>query len=168
MTEASELTVSVRRHPNDWQTAVYRLSDIDGLHRDSVSGGVGRKTSHEGWFGYVMCDGAVGGEVAHTCRHGPAPHRIKICIPKTCNKEDWKAIETVSFSDPSRRPVHLGRQLQQPRSDGRREEDDARYRAQLAVIIDHAARRTSACAPKPLGVAFVVRLARPFSALGEK
>jgi hypothetical protein len=95
MTDATQLTVSVRRHPKDWQTAVYRLSDIDGPHRDTVSGGVGRKTSHDAWFGYVMCDGAVSGEVAHTCRHGPAPHRIKICIPKTCNKEDWKAIETV-------------------------------------------------------------------------
>src|SRR5882757_2626449 len=34
-----------------------------------------------------------GKKLAHSCRHGPAPHRIKVCIPKTCNKEDWKAIE---------------------------------------------------------------------------
>ena len=93
MSEAAELTVCVRRYPSDWKTAVYRLSDVNGLHRDSISGGVGRKTSHDAWFGYVMCDGAVSGEVAHTCRHGPPPHRIKICIPKTCNKEDWKEIE---------------------------------------------------------------------------
>jgi hypothetical protein len=89
----SDLTVCVRRHPSDWQTAVYRLSDIDGLHWDTTSGGVGRKTSRAALFGYVMCDAAISGEVAHSCRHGPGPHRIKICIPKTCNKEDWRAIE---------------------------------------------------------------------------
>jgi hypothetical protein len=94
-TEGSEfeLKVSVRRHPNDWQTAIYRFSDIGGLHWDRVSGGVGRKTSHDTLFGYVMCDGAMSGEVAHSCRHGPGPHKIKVCIPKTCNKEDWKAID---------------------------------------------------------------------------
>ena len=89
----SDLTVCVRRHPSGGQTAVYRFSDIDGFHRGRASGGVGRETSHDALFGYVMCDGAVNGAVAHSCRHGPAPHRIKVCIPKTCNKEDWKAIE---------------------------------------------------------------------------
>jgi hypothetical protein len=89
----SDPTVSVRRHPSDWQTAVYRLSDISGIHSDVVSGGVGRKMSRSTWCGYVMCDGAVSGEVAHSCRHGLAPHRIKVCIPKVCNKEDWKKIE---------------------------------------------------------------------------
>ncbi len=89
----SDLTVYVRRHPSGGPTAVYRFSDIDGFHRDRVSDGVGRETSHDALFGYVMCDGAVSGAVAHSCRHGPAPHRIKVCIPKTCNKEDWKAIE---------------------------------------------------------------------------
>ena len=95
MTETkSALEVCVRRHPNDWQTAVYRLSDIGDLHTDNVSGGVGRKTSHYTWFGYVMCDGALSGEVAHSCRHGPGPHRIKVC-----NKEDWKAIEVFLKAD---------------------------------------------------------------------
>ncbi len=89
----SDLTVYVRRHPSGGQTAVYRFSDIDGFHRGRVSDGVGRETSHDALFGYVMCDGAVSGAVAHSCRHGPAPHRIKVCIPKNCNKEDWKAIE---------------------------------------------------------------------------
>lgn len=94
MTDAeTNLTICVRRHPNDWQTAVYRFSDIDGLHRGNVSGGVGKKTSHDAWFGYVMCSAAISGELAYSCRHGPGPHRIKVCIPKSCNKEDWKAIE---------------------------------------------------------------------------
>jgi len=83
---ASDLTVCARHHPSGGQIAVYRFSDIDGFHRGRVSDGVGRETSHDALFGYVMCDGAVSGAVAHSCRHGPAPHRIKVCIPKTCNK----------------------------------------------------------------------------------
>jgi hypothetical protein len=55
----SDLTVCVRRHPSDWQTAVYRFSDIDGLHWSNVAGGVGRRTSHDALFGYVMCDGSA-------------------------------------------------------------------------------------------------------------
>lgn len=53
------IEVYVRRHPNDWQTATYNLSDVSGLHWSYVSGGVGRRTSHETLFGYVMCDGAA-------------------------------------------------------------------------------------------------------------
>src|SRR3984893_7402173 len=82
----SDLTVCVRRHPSGGQTAVYRFSDIDGFHRRRVSDGVRPETSPDALFGYVMCDGAVSGGVAHSCSHGPAPHRIKVCIPKTCNK----------------------------------------------------------------------------------
>src|SRR5882762_6121194 len=57
----SDLTVCVRRHPSGGPTAVYRFSDIDGFHWDRVSEGVGRETSHDALFGYVMCDGAVSG-----------------------------------------------------------------------------------------------------------
>ena len=86
------IKVYVRRHPNDWQTAVYRLADIQELHWDSVSGGVDLRASQKTLFGYVWCDGAVSGEVAHTCRHGEGPHRIKVCLPKGQNKENWSAI----------------------------------------------------------------------------
>src|SRR6266550_1479027 len=48
----SDLTVCVRRHPSGGPTAVYRFSDIDGFHRDRVSDGVGRETSHDALFGY--------------------------------------------------------------------------------------------------------------------
>jgi hypothetical protein len=87
-----DMKICVRRHPSDHATAVYRFSDVGGLHWDSTSGGVGRRTSHSALFGYVMCDGSIEGAVSHTCRHGPPPHRIKVCIPKVCNKEDWKSI----------------------------------------------------------------------------
>jgi hypothetical protein len=48
----SDLTVCVRRHPSGGPTAVYRFSDIDAFHRDRVSDGVGRETSHDALFGY--------------------------------------------------------------------------------------------------------------------
>ncbi len=92
MDDKLNIEVYVRRHPNDWQTATYNLSDISGLHWDYVSGGVGRRTSHETLFGYVMCDGAVDGEVAHSCRHGRGPHNIKVCLMKGMNKDNWPAI----------------------------------------------------------------------------
>jgi hypothetical protein len=88
----SDTLVSVRRHPNDWQTARYRLRDISGFRWDGASGGVGRATAHTALFGDVWCDAAQDGDVAHTCSHGPPPHRIKVCIPKVCNKEIWKAL----------------------------------------------------------------------------
>ena len=37
-----------------------------------------------------MCDGAIKRIRVATV---PGPHRIKVCIPKTCNKEGWKMIE---------------------------------------------------------------------------
>jgi hypothetical protein len=35
--------------------------------------------------GYVWCDAAVEGEVAHSCRHGEDPQRIKVCVVKKDN-----------------------------------------------------------------------------------
>lgn len=80
-----EPLVTVRRQWNDFATAEYRLSGIDGVHWDSVSGGVGAQALRPFLHGYVMCDGAVSGGVSHSCSHGPAPHRIKVCIVKRDN-----------------------------------------------------------------------------------
>jgi hypothetical protein len=80
------------------------------LHWDNTSGGVGRKTSHPALFGYVMCDEAIEGAVSHTCRHGPPPHRIKVCIPKVCNKEGWKLI--LAKAPPSKTPEQRERDRQ--------------------------------------------------------
>jgi len=35
--------------------------------------------------GYVFCDDMVAGELAHSCRHGNGPHRIKVCVVKKDN-----------------------------------------------------------------------------------
>lgn len=86
------ILVTVRRYPQDWQTAEYELSEIWGLRWDSVSGGVQRSTPHRMVMGYVWCDGMVSGEVAHSCSHGPPPHEIKVCVVKKYNKAHWKQI----------------------------------------------------------------------------
>lgn len=93
-----EFVVSVRRHPSDWQTAKYPFLSVTGLHWDSVSGGVGKSTSHAGLAGYVLCTEAIEGETAHSCSHGPAPHRIKVFLPKSLNAENWSDI--LAFAPP--------------------------------------------------------------------
>ena len=87
-----DFLVTVRRHPQDWQTAQYELSKIRGLRWDSVTGGVQRVTPYPMVMGYVWCDGVVSGELAHSCSHRPGPHEIKVCVIKKYNKEHWKRI----------------------------------------------------------------------------
>jgi hypothetical protein len=70
--------VEVRRQWNDWRVAVYTLSDIDDLHWDRVSGGVNARAPREFLHCYVLCDGMVSGDLAHSCRHGQGPHNIKV------------------------------------------------------------------------------------------
>lgn len=107
-TEGDDFVVYVRRHPLDWQTAEYRLSALScELFWDRQSGGVNKGTSHPALFGYVMCDEMLSGELAHSCAHGPAPHRIKVCLVKKLNKARWK--ELLQRVSPPRRPVLLFR-----------------------------------------------------------
>jgi hypothetical protein len=40
-----------------------------------------------------MCDGMIAGKLAHSCEHGPPPHRIKVCVTKKGNEKFWRAIE---------------------------------------------------------------------------
>ncbi len=86
MVERNDQTVSVRRQWNDWRDAEYRLSDISGLHWSRISGGVNAPAPQPFIHGYVLCDQMLGGELAHSCRHGSGPHEIKVCIVKKMNK----------------------------------------------------------------------------------
>lgn len=90
--DPTEITVEVRRHPQDWQTATYRLVNVDALHWSSVSGGVARATAKPALFGYVLCNAMLSGEIAHSCQHGPPPHRVLVCLPKVANKELWSLL----------------------------------------------------------------------------
>jgi hypothetical protein len=77
--------VVVRRQWNDWRTAKYRLSDVEDVRWDRFSGGVQAPAPQYFLHGYVRCDEAVEGEVAHSGMHGDCPHRIKACIVKKDN-----------------------------------------------------------------------------------
>jgi len=90
MTEpADEATIVVRRQWNDWRKATVRLTSLSGFHLTDMSGGVGAFSPRAFLHAYLMCNEIIGGELAHSCRHGPPPHRIKVCIVK---KDNSKAI----------------------------------------------------------------------------
>lgn len=86
MTEDNPL-ITVRRQWNDWKLAEYRLSELSGLHWDTISGGVNAKSPRDFLHAYVLCDRMESGELSHSCRHGKGPHLIKVCVTKTHNKE---------------------------------------------------------------------------------
>lgn len=77
--------VRVRRQWNDWREAEYRFEDVSGLHWDVESGGINQMAPQPFIHGYVMCDGMLSGELAHSCAHGRGPHRIKVCVVKKAN-----------------------------------------------------------------------------------
>jgi hypothetical protein len=79
-TITSDTEVGLRRHWNDRQKAVYRLADVTGLHWSAVAGGHGGPSPRPMVYGYVSCEGAQSGELAHSGVHGPCPHRIKACV----------------------------------------------------------------------------------------
>lgn len=83
-----EQTVTVRRQWNHWEKAQYRLEDLEGVHWSKMSGGVRAVAPRHFLHAYVQCDGAVSGEIPHSGRHGPCPHRIKVVIVKKDNKPE--------------------------------------------------------------------------------
>jgi hypothetical protein len=87
-----EQIVSVRRQWNDYREARYRLDDISDMHWTDVSGGVNARAPRKFVHGYVRCDGMIDGELAHSCRHGTGPHRVKVCITKKGNEPVWPKI----------------------------------------------------------------------------
>jgi hypothetical protein len=87
--------VQVRRQPGDWRLARYELENISNLRWGFVGGGIQRRTQ---WhvYGYVWCNAMIDGRLAHSCRHGPPPHNIKVCITKKYNEKIWaKILEVV-------------------------------------------------------------------------
>jgi hypothetical protein len=94
------LVVWVRRQFDDRRHAAYRIADLGGLHWSNRSGGLQHRANRHYLHGYVWCDGMIAGELAHSCRHGPGPHRIKVCITKIDNKKNWREIERVAPARP--------------------------------------------------------------------
>ncbi len=92
--------VKVRRQPDDWRIASYEIRNVTGLRWDSVGGGVQRGSALH-VYGYVMCDGMIDGELAHSCRHGPPPHEIKVCLTKKHNEAAWPKILEIVGQKPT-------------------------------------------------------------------
>lgn len=99
---SDEVIVYVRRHPMDYRTARYRLSDIMRLHISEISGGLNRPLAYPGVFGYAFCNTMVDGEIAHSCSHGPPPHEILVYLMKGLNKPVWKAVQARLEEDRAR------------------------------------------------------------------
>ena len=83
--ESDDAVIAVRRQWNDRRIATYRLRDISELQWGRTSGGTRARTPQLFVHGYVMCDAMIGGKLAHSCSHGPAPHRIKVCLTRKGN-----------------------------------------------------------------------------------
>jgi hypothetical protein len=100
---SDETVIVVRRQWNDRaRMATVRWAAVSGLRWDSVSGGVQAPAPQPFVHGYIWCDDVLAGELAHSCRHGPPPHEIKVCLTKKDNSAVWEAIARVVGPRPAR------------------------------------------------------------------
>lgn len=119
------IVVNVRRQPADKLRADYRLSDISRMEWGFFSGGRSRRTQ---WhvYAYVMCDAMISGKVGHSCKHGPPPHKIRICITKKYNEKIWPVISEKVGPKPA--PRRSKRRLKRLRRKLRRRANEAAAR----------------------------------------
>jgi hypothetical protein len=100
--EGDDAVVEVRQEWNDWRIATYRLHHVSELRWSSRGGGTKRRTPQPFVHGYVMCNEKIGGELAHVCPLGGAPHRLKVCVTRTGNESIWKDVAAIVGPCPSR------------------------------------------------------------------
>ena len=83
--------LAVKRHPSDYRRRIAKVKLSDFHDPVWLSRGGGRKSAfmaHPFVFGRVRCDAFVEGRVAHSCKHGPPPHRILVCMVQTATPKD--------------------------------------------------------------------------------
>jgi hypothetical protein len=108
MSEPDDPLVHVRRQWNDTWEGTVKLSQIGGLHWTDESGGINSTSPRAFLHGYVWCTDIVG-SISHSCRHGPPPHRIKVCIVKKSNRQVWDRLLKATFDELERqRARHVG------------------------------------------------------------
>jgi hypothetical protein len=67
---------------------------------DNISGGVAAPAPQYFIHGYILCD-SYSGDLAHSCRHGEGPHRIKICITRKDNDPNlFKELKSIVGEKP--------------------------------------------------------------------
>lgn len=80
--------VWVVRQKGDYKKAKVKLSNIQNLRWDEISGGAKIRNGTCALYGYMMCNQIEEGEIGHSGIHGPCPHRIKVLIQKCDNDEE--------------------------------------------------------------------------------
>ena len=93
--------IEVRRQWNNWKLARYRFTDVEGFNWDNQSGGINAKANRFYIHAYVMCDAMANGEIAHSCKHGPPPHKVKICITKKGNEAVFQELAALAGPNPN-------------------------------------------------------------------
>ena len=92
--------MAIRRQWKDWQIGSVEFDKIENLRWDWSSGGVRATSTQPFIHGYVKCTD-VEGEIAHSCEHGEAPHRIKVCVVKKDNgSKVWKRLLDIAGPKP--------------------------------------------------------------------
>jgi len=80
-----ETLITVRRQWNDWVKGAVKLKDLADFHWRNSSGGVGANSPRAMLYGRMWCTALASGSLAHSCRHGPPPHEILVCIVQKDN-----------------------------------------------------------------------------------
>ena len=78
--------LNIRRQWNSLRVGEVPLEAFDDPHWRSTSGGVRARSPRPFVHGYISCDSLTGGEIDHSCLHGPCPHRILVCVVKKDNE----------------------------------------------------------------------------------
>ena len=91
--------VQFRRQPGHRRLARYALAKIEQMQWGRQSGGTKRRSQLH-VYGYVWCDQKVDGWLAHSCQHGPPPHRIKVCVTRKYNEKIWDKIAAIAGPKP--------------------------------------------------------------------
>jgi hypothetical protein len=113
--DGADEVIQVRRQWNRGRRiATYRLRDISELRWGRLSGGLRHRTPQPFVHGYVMCDAMIGGRLAHSCAHGPGPHRIKVCLVRKGNESVWKHVLAIVGQRPDRKWRRTGGTVSSP------------------------------------------------------
>lgn len=95
----NEYEIAIRRNAMCHKVGVVSFKNIEEIHWDNKSGGVGVTELQYRLFCYVWCN-MITGEIDHTCKHGPPPHRIKVVILKSDNVEIYSKLKEIAGPNP--------------------------------------------------------------------
>ena len=97
-----EIFVWVRRRWNDRKIGKVRLRDLNDFHWSQYGSGLrfrfGGIAPQPFLHAFMLCTSVIEGRVGHTCRHGPPPHKIQVCITRKDNRRSFDLLK--SLADP--------------------------------------------------------------------